>query len=371
MASVGRLDERYRFVFEQRGARLRQHTDEGIVEGVDDQRGDGDLRGDAGARSATVVVVRAGEAAVACGDLFVEFADGPHEAYGFRLVDLREELGLALETPHEVAQKMPLVDAVGALVQGVGAGCEICGWADADGREQPFRSRSAEFAGQLEHQIAAHGVSNHGYAAQAVGRCKMVQDRAHIRGQAGVVERWGPVFCAAAVAHVHANDVAAGSPGECRDSADVLRIGGAFEAVDEQDGQAVWTKVFRLPVAMAKHAAAVGGVDRHFNCRGGNGKRLPAPVVSSQRLRVAASQPRGRLEGSQPVRAGRRAGGNTLFLRADRQTGDERIRHPEELARRRRIFGDFNRISGGGLGRLVGIEPTTSCATDRRSAPEL
>ncbi len=26
---------------------------------------------------------------------------------------------------------------------------------------------------------------------------------------------------------------------------------------------------------------------------------------------------------------------------------------------------------GGDLGRLVGIEPTTSCATDRRSAPEL
>jgi hypothetical protein len=58
---------------------------------------------------------------------------------------------------------------------------------------------------------------------QAVQSHKMMQRRAYIRRKAGVVERRGPSLCAAAVAHIHANHVATGVPGQRR-FPNVLRV---------------------------------------------------------------------------------------------------------------------------------------------------
>ena len=47
------------------------------------------------------------------------------------------------------------------------------------------------------------------------------------------------VVVAAAVAHVHADDVAAGTPELVGVADDVLRVGGTFEAVDDDDCGAI------------------------------------------------------------------------------------------------------------------------------------
>jgi len=76
-----------------------------------------------------------------------------------------------------------------------------------------------------------------------------------VGGHAGVIEGWGEaghlVVFAAAVAHIHADDVAAGAPELVGVADDVLRVGGAFEAVDDDDGGVVGPLGQGLPVTLA------------------------------------------------------------------------------------------------------------------------
>jgi hypothetical protein len=73
--------------------------------------------------------------------------------------------------------------------------------------------------------------------------------------QAGVVERGRERFGAAAVAHVHAHDVAAGAPHLVGVADDVLRLRRALEPVQKDDVSRWIADRFGLPVAVAEHLA--------------------------------------------------------------------------------------------------------------------
>src|ERR1700761_2737102 len=89
-------------------------------------------------------------------------------------------------------------------------------------------------------------------------RSQLARYLPNIAGQTGVIERRRPQLGAAAVAHVHANDIASGCPCERRDSAHISGIGRSFETMEKQDGQPFGAYRLRLPVAMAEHTASVG-----------------------------------------------------------------------------------------------------------------
>src|SRR5215469_11123462 len=106
--------------FEQRDVRVGlddgkgfgQEADEGVVTGVNEQRGDGDAIEDARCGGAKVVVVGGLEARVERGDAVIEVAQGPDASGQLRIVSTREERGLAAEALEQSAQEFALVDAV-------------------------------------------------------------------------------------------------------------------------------------------------------------------------------------------------------------------------------------------------------------------
>ncbi len=74
MSAVGCFDEGDVGVGGDLCAGLGDETDEGVVECMEDEGGDGDAVEDAGGGGAVVVVVGAGEAGVEGGDAVVEVA---------------------------------------------------------------------------------------------------------------------------------------------------------------------------------------------------------------------------------------------------------------------------------------------------------
>jgi len=59
----------------------------------------------------------------------------------------------------------------------------------------------------------------------------------------------------------------------------------------QQNRQPFSSQILRLPVAMAQHPSTIEGIDLNLASLGRKRKRLPPPVVSGQRLRMAAAQP--------------------------------------------------------------------------------
>ena len=166
-------------------------ADEGIVEGVEDERGDGDAVEDAGGGGAGVVVFGAGEAGVERGDAVVEVAQGVDAGGAVAVVGAGEESGLAAEAAEEGAEKLEFVEAVLRAVQGVGGGGEVYGGRDSDDGVKLRRGCRAEFAGELEDEVAAHGVADErdGFEGVAVGE-EAAGRRAHRwRGRSG--RGWG------------------------------------------------------------------------------------------------------------------------------------------------------------------------------------
>src|SRR5437868_1001398 len=80
------LDQFHIRIGQQLGARLRQHAYEGIVLGVDDQSGNGDLLGHPRGARASIVIICASKAAVARGDLIIKFAYSPQPLQILQLV---------------------------------------------------------------------------------------------------------------------------------------------------------------------------------------------------------------------------------------------------------------------------------------------
>ena len=216
------------------------------------------------------------------------------------LIDGGKELGLVAEAAHQRAQKMPLVDAVGRLVQSVGAGGEIDGRADrGDGHKRRPR---APLAGELEHQIAAHGVADERHALEAEALGEVAHHGAHVGRAAGVIERGRERFGAAAVAHVHADDVHAGGQGARGDALDVAGIGRALETVHQHRGEPRGALRLRLPMAMAENAAGVGGIDFDGFGDGRQAKRGPGKKVADDGLQMAVREPGMGFERGEPGR---------------------------------------------------------------------
>ena len=115
VAAVTALDKVNVGIGEDARAGLRQETDEGIVFGAEDERGNGDAVDDAGAGGAIVVVVGVAEAAIARNDFLIELANGANRADAVDLIDGRKELGFVTHPAPQIAQKMPLVAAVEGL----------------------------------------------------------------------------------------------------------------------------------------------------------------------------------------------------------------------------------------------------------------
>ena len=214
MAAMAALDKADVGVAEDARTGFRQEADEGIVFGAEDERRNDDAVDDAGAGGAVVIVVGIAEVAVARDDLLIEFADGANGTDAVDLIDAGKELGFRTEAALEPAQESPLVDAIRGFVKSIGAGSEIDGGTDSgDGGKRRLR---APLAGKLEHEIAAHGVTNQRDAFEAEARSEAMDNGAHISRAAGVIERGSERIAAAAVAHIHADDVHArgeGAPG--------------------------------------------------------------------------------------------------------------------------------------------------------------
>lgn len=335
---------------EETGAGLGQNANKGVVLGMEDEGGNGNAVDDTGRGGAVIVVVGALETPVTGENFVVELADGTYRADAADSVDGRKEAGLAAEARHEPAQKIPLVKTIGGFVKGVGAGGEVDDGADrGDGGEQGI---AAPLAGELENKVAAHGIADKGDAVQAEAGSIVDQNRAHIARETGVIQSGRESLSAAAVAHVHADDVAACGKGTDSYGANVTRVRRTLQTVNQDDGETRGADRFGLPVAMTQYTAAVGRIhlDRVGNGRqakGGTGK-----VVGNDGLKMRVSEA---------------AAGNER-RKTRRQTGRLPARGGNYRMRSFRVAGAHGNStialgllrSVGGLGRRVGIEPTTS-----------
>ena len=132
-------------------------------------------------------------------------------------------------------------------------GAKIDGRRDGDHRAQGRRSIRAEFAGQLQHQVPTHGIAGQRDALESFALDEVAQHSSDIAGEPGVVEGGRKPLRAAAVAHVHANDISPSSPHLVGVADDVLRLRRAFEAMHQNHGWAIGTQRRRMPVALAEH----------------------------------------------------------------------------------------------------------------------
>ena len=187
-------------------------VNEGVVECVHDQRGHGDAIHDARGGSAEVIVLRGGEAGVERGDAVVELAQRTDAGGAVRIERPRKEPDLAPEAANEVAQEPPLVETVLRQVQGSGRETEVDGRRHSNHRAQFARRVGAQFPGQLQHQVPAHGVAHQRDALEPLAFEEETHDGADIAREPGVVERRRKLLRTAAVAHVHANDAGARVP---------------------------------------------------------------------------------------------------------------------------------------------------------------
>ena len=234
-------------------------------------------------------------------------------------------------------------------MKSVGARRQIDGRADRGRRAK--RRLAAPLAGQLQHHVAAHRVTHQRHPLKAKSLCVVAQHHAHVGGQTRVVERGGQRFRAATGAHVHADDVPAGGPCAGCDSLDVAGVRRAFEPVDHDQRKSCRTHSLGLPMAMAKHAAAVSRV--HFNGfrSGFEAESRPGKIVPHNGLHVAIGEAAARHKSAQ-IR--RQTGGHhakRCFLMGFWNHEDSPVRPIGLIAP---PSGEYR------LGRLVGIEPTTS-----------
>jgi len=161
--------------------------------------------------------------AVAGDDVLVEVAHGAEWRLQGRLVESREELRLVTESAAHVAQEVPLIDAVCGLVERGRGWREIHEGRDTDDGFELRRRSGAVFAEELENEIATHGVADEDDGFDLVVVEDAGYDFADVCRAARVIDRGREMVRAAATAHVHADDVAAGGERTGRIADDVLR----------------------------------------------------------------------------------------------------------------------------------------------------
>ena len=225
VATVSGFDEGNVGVGEDSGAGGGGDADERVVERVEDEGGDGDAVDDASGGGAVVVVVGRGEAGVEGGDALVEVAQGVDADGLIGIVGAGKKTGFAAKALEQGAKELEFVDAIEGAVEGVGGGAEVDGGRDADDGVELERGGGAEVAGEFEDEVSTHGVADEGNGLEAVEGAEVAHDGEDVVGEAGVVEGGGEVLGAAAVAHVHADDAAAGAPEFVGVADDVLGVG--------------------------------------------------------------------------------------------------------------------------------------------------
>ena len=193
-----------------------------------------------------------------------------------------------------------LISAVERLMQGVRAGGKVDGRADRGYGAQ-------EGAGcPTPRPVQAPGCLPSSSPQAPLGAGRIVRHNgaphADIAGESGVIKRGRQRLRAATGAHIHANDIASGSPGAGGDTLDVAGVRRALEAVNQQQGEPCRSHWIGLPVAMAKHPAAIGRVhlDRLGDSRETEGR--PGKEVPDNRLQVAIRQAVHRLKRDEPPR---------------------------------------------------------------------
>ena len=119
---------------------------------------------------------------------------------------------------------------------------------------------------------------------------QLVDHRADVAGEPGMVERRSKLLGAAAVAHVHADHVHARQPRLAAGADHVRGFARAFEAVHDHGGQ----RTVLLPVAVAAHLHAVGDGEEAAL---GFGQQVAArQEMAGEGLDVAAAQTASRHE---------------------------------------------------------------------------
>src|SRR6202034_2424223 len=111
-----RLDQANGGGFQELRSGFRGYANEGIVERVQNESGNGDLCDNPASRCTEVVIVGSGKGVVRGGDAFVKCAYGANRR-NLCGVNLGKEAGFAVVSAHQVAQEMAFVEAIEALVQ--------------------------------------------------------------------------------------------------------------------------------------------------------------------------------------------------------------------------------------------------------------
>ena len=156
---------------------------------MQNQRGHGNLCRYSRTGCAVIIVIGAAKAGVASSDLVVELAQGRNPLQAFCGIDRGKKLCLYPKAPAQAGQKFPLVDAVGNAVQRVRRDAQVHGRGNTDHGFQVVRGVFAQFARQLQHQVAAHGVANQGEGAEAFLSGESPHHRCNIGGEPGMIQR--------------------------------------------------------------------------------------------------------------------------------------------------------------------------------------
>ena len=186
--------------------------DEGVVERVEDEGGDGDAVEDTSGSGSVVVVVCAGEAGVEGGDAVVELAEGADAGGSIGVIGSGKESSFATKASEEGAKELEFVESIFGFVESIRRRAEIDGGRDSDDGAELGGCVGAEFACEFKDEIATHGVADEGDGLQPVEVEEVVDDGADVIGESGVIEGGSELLGASAVAHVHADDVASGVP---------------------------------------------------------------------------------------------------------------------------------------------------------------
>ena len=107
-------------------------------------------------------------------------------------------------------------------MKSVGSGREVNRW--TYGRDSNQGPPASPLTCELEHEIAAHRIPDECYRLEREPAREMLDYCAYISGKIGVIESGRKRFGVAAIAHVHANNIAAIRPGARRYALDVARV---------------------------------------------------------------------------------------------------------------------------------------------------
>jgi hypothetical protein len=136
-----------------------KNANEGIIGRVQDEGGHRDTVEHMRGCGAVVIIVGSGEAAIERGDPVVKLAQAVDASEAGNVERARKQASLGPQPPIQLPQEILLVQPVARQRQGVGRGREIDRRTDRSHSAKLARTRASPFAGQLQHQIAAHGES--------------------------------------------------------------------------------------------------------------------------------------------------------------------------------------------------------------------